>query len=257
MFENMVPLNQTKHNALRFEASQLYHYAAKEMLVPVTAGELPLLQREYVIAFSQGEDSLPHALLSVEKGVNAYVRSDGLWAARYVPAHVRRYPFHLATLAAEEGQSPEQRRFTVLIDENASQLGDGELLFTEEGAPTPQLARIQDVLVNLQRDLERTRELVRHLDHAKVLTTKMITFPRADGRKVNVEGLRVVDLQALGSLNGDVMAKLVTSGAMALVYAHLFSLENLKDSVLTRAATRASAQDLGIMLSGAGSVTFN
>ncbi len=253
MFDNLIPLNQTKHNALRFEASQLYHFAAKEMLVPVVAGEVPLLQREYVIAFSQGDNSLPQALLSAEKGHNAYVRDDGLWAARYVPAHVRRYPFQLATLPATEEQGQNEKRFSVLIDEDASQLGEGERLFTDEGAPTPQLARVQEVLTNLQRDLERTRDLVQMLDHAKLLEVRTVSFTRSDGRKINVEGLRMVDLTALGNVQPDVLAKLVQSGAMALVYAHLFSLENLKDSVLTRARTHTLA-DTPVPASGSAAL---
>ena len=100
LFKKPKPLDSQAHRQLRYAPNQPYHFAAQQMFAPIVAGEASMVAREYAIVFSDTPGSLPLALLGASKGHNAYVRPSGHWMARYVPAHLRRYPFVMAEAAA-------------------------------------------------------------------------------------------------------------------------------------------------------------
>src|SRR5690606_3825208 len=102
MFKNLKPLSSEQHRGLRLNPQQPFHFASSEVLIPLVAGEAAMAAREYVIVFGKSPDNVLQALVGVEPGKNLYVSDTGHWMARYVPAHVRRYPFQLA-------QHPEQQ----------------------------------------------------------------------------------------------------------------------------------------------------
>jgi len=134
MFKNPVVLDRKAHRGLHLSPNQPYHHAAHLMATPVVAGEAALVAREYVLVFGKQPGTLPLALLGLEKGKNAYVRPSGQWQARYIPAHIRRYPFVLADrTAAPNGEG--ERNFVLMFDRDAPHLkGDqGMPLFTEAG----------------------------------------------------------------------------------------------------------------------------
>ncbi|MGM0984663.1 MAG: SapC family protein [Pseudomonadota bacterium] len=233
MFNNPVSLNPETHRHLRYDGNQSYGFAADLMLTPVVSGEIKQVAREYVIVFSTGEKPLPQALLGTERGINAYVGDNPKWWARYVPAHLRRYPFILsAPSSAKDGE----QRFTVMFDDDAPHLGeiDGEPLFDQDGGPTPVLESIQHALSTLQTDFERTAKLVRQLEEHGLLVDQPIKVTPPSGEPRGLKGFRVVDEEKLNSLGGDSLKTLYNSGALKLVFAHLISLSNLRDGVLAK-----------------------
>jgi hypothetical protein len=251
MFKQLQPLDRVRHRELRFSPRQPYHFAAGQMLLPIVGGEAAMVAREYPIVFSRTPGSAPSALVGVREGVNAYVRPSGHWVARYVPSHVRRYPFMLAEQPAKPGEATDGRKFTLMIDAAAPHLGteQGDALFTEAGEPTPLIARVQETLLELQRDLERTLLLVRQLEDAGLLVERAIKASPQGGTPYVLEGLRVLDGAKLGECSADTLQALVRSGALALAYAHVVSMTNLQDGQLVQGTAPAPAE-------AAGSVSF-
>lgn len=237
MFKNLQPLDSVQHRQLRFDTRQRYQYAAQEMAIPLVASELAMAAREYPIVFSTLPGQAPSALVGWQRGSNAHVRADGRWLGRYVPAHVRRYPFQLVGMPHDEAAPTDAagtRQLLVAIDADAPQLGSetGERLFDDEGQPTPVLAQVQKVLANLQADLQRTQVLSQQLEDAGLLQAQSLRLRLPAGRSAQLEGLRVVNAAALAQLGAEQLQQLNRSGALQMAYAQLASMTNLEDGLL-------------------------
>ena len=268
LFKQPKPLDSQAHRSLRLQARQPYHFAAQQSLVPVMASEMAQVAREYAVVFSHAPGSLPLALLGARQGHNAYVRPSGHWAARYVPAHVRRYPFVLAESApANAAQGANGTNGTngagaadtagtrlVMVDADAPHLvSEGGLpLFESDGKPSQVLQQVQNVLVMLERDSLRTLQLMAEIEAAGLLIERMIPLQPRTGAPLGLNGLRVVDEERLAALDPATLHALQKSGALRLVYAHLMSIANLLDGPLVEGlAAEADAK----AANGGGSAT--
>lgn len=254
MFKDLKPLNREEHRSLRFSGNQPYHFAADMMVSPIVAGEAAMIAREYPIVFSRAADHVPLALLGVKEGVNAYVRSTGHWMARYIPAHVRRFPFMLANTKAPE-ELNGKRAFTIMIDITAPHFasGQGEALFTPVGEPTDMLLKVQEVLSNLQRDTERTKKLIQDIDAADLLVERVLQAkPKNGGKPLAIKGMRIIDNAKLANCSPETLHALHRSGALMLIYAHLISLANLQDGPLLQGGPESTTAAAGDTISFEG-----
>jgi hypothetical protein len=236
MFKKLTPLNKDQHRDLHFVPDQTYRYAAGLMVAPLTFGEARLIAREYPIVFDR-TDALPLALLGAKPGTNAYVRNDGRWQARAIPAHVRCYPFMLMESAAKK-LAKGKKAYTLMFDADAPQLADktGAALFGPGGEPTPSLLKIQEILTKLESEMGRTRLLAKQIESADLLVERAVKIPSKQGKAVAIKGLRVIDAAKLAACSAETLHQLHTSGALILVYAHLLSLSNLDDGPLSEFA---------------------
>ncbi|MGM0693358.1 MAG: SapC family protein [Pseudomonadota bacterium] len=242
MFTRPTALDASAHRDLRFTANQPYDFARDLMLIPLVAGEATRVAREMPIVFPMGEE-VPQALVGVRPGENLHVKDSGHWVGRYVPAHLRRYPFLLAEISTSEDQQSEKgRQYALQFDAAARHFErpDGQALIDSQGKPTEILQKIQKVLMSLQQERERTLELVKKLDQAGLLVERSITVVQGED-KHELGGFRILDEKALARLDAEPLAKLRDSGALALAYAHLLSLSNLKDGLIAKAAAGADA----------------
>lgn len=242
MFENLEPLSATRHARLCYQGNQPFHYAAGSISVPVGVSEAAMVAREYPVVFSLTDDStvaMPLALLGLEPGKNLHVNDNGQWVGRYVPAHVRRFPFIVAPVKQEQ-QGESQKTYVILIDRGAPHLSEdaGEALYVD-GQPSTVLRKVQHVLTVLQRDFERTAMLVQQLDQLGLLVARHLSVGTEQSRAVT--GFRVVDENKFSGLPADALQQLRDSGALALLYAHVHSLSNLRDGLLAQAVGRAVA----------------
>lgn len=232
MFQQPEALNPQRHAALGLSEVPDYTFAAEEMLTPVFSGEAWHIAREYTLVFPR-EGGLPLAILGIQQGVNAYVGSQPAWWGRYVPAHIRRYPFVAAPQTTEDGE----QAFTVMIDRQAPQLleNGGQPLFEEDG-PSQLLQEVQRVLGNLEKDASRTRQLVEQIDAAGLLVERSLYIHVKDGEDRGLKGFRVIDREAFRQCDGETLAALNRTGALDLIQAHFCSLTNLRDGLLAKKA---------------------
>lgn len=253
LFKQPKALDSQAHRQLRYAPNQPYHFAAQQMFAPIVAGEASMVAREYAIVFSDTPGSLPLALLGASKGHNAYVRPSGHWMARYVPAHLRRYPFVMAeAAAAPQGEGASEISHIVVVDADAPHLSadEGDRLFNDAGEPSEALLKVQRVLLMMERDNLRTLAMVAQLEAAGLLVPQQVTVAKKQGQHIGLQGLRVVDAERLAALEPQALADLQRSGALELVYAHRLSLANLQDGVLCEVQ---EAEPLG---GSSGSISF-
>lgn len=226
MFKNHVPLKFADHSNLRVFESNDYSFAKAETLVPIVYDEMADIAREYPIIFPSNESGLPCALLGLEPGKNAYVDDDGRWLATYIPAHIRRYPFMLASSGDRDG---DLNRFVVVFDPDAKHFMDpnGYQVFTPDGKPTQHMENRFALLQQMQKTTPRTIELVKILDNADILVERTVTIKKADQAN-QVTGFRVIDESKLNGLADEAFIKLRRAGALPLIYAHLLSWANFR-----------------------------
>lgn len=241
MFQKLEVLSRSRHSHLRLSPQRGFAYAASQWLVPLVHHEVPMIAREIPVVFSGGEGAMPMALLGAGPGSNLHVTDRGQWVGRYIPAHIRRYPFILGELsgvpqaeqavASAEDDKPGVKHVVQFAADAPHLAGtEGIQLVTEAGA-TPALQKIMDVLRVLQQDFERTRAMVRQLDELSLLSVQRITVAPQKSAPVEIKGLRLVDAKAYAALDGAALTALRDTGALALVHAHFLSLTNLRDGL--------------------------
>ena len=238
MFQSPEPLDLDKHVNLKLSSTPDYRFAAKEIVTPIVSGEMWHIAREYIMVFPK-KIGLPLALLGTQAGVNAYL-GDGNppWWARYIPAHLRRYPFITAPKPGNYQENPDQQNFTVFVDSAAPQLSEteGQPLFSDDGQPTDVLKQIQTALLSLQQDFGITKALVRQIVESGLLVDQTLTIKPVDREPVALKGFRIIDQDKLRSARPELLAGLIKTRALDLIYAHICSLSNLQDGLLAKKA---------------------
>ncbi|MGM0986216.1 MAG: SapC family protein [Pseudomonadota bacterium] len=239
MFTRPETLNPEAHRGLRFSRNQPFDFAREAMLLPLAASELAQAAREMPIVFPKGEGA-PQALVGLEPGHNLHVKETGHWQGRYVPACLKAYPFRLARYGEAENEADQQ--FVVQIDRAARHFDtpDGERLIDDQGGPAPLVKQAQKALMTLLRETRRAEQQVAQLDAHGLLADQHVLINRGTEQERALTGFRVVDVKALAALEGEALATLRDSGALALLYAHRLSLTNLKDGLLAHTASAAA-----------------
>lgn len=235
-YQQVASLDKEKHGKLRLAQNRSLDFSRETNSVPLVAGEFVEAAREFPIGFVQAGDQsfLPVALLGLRKSENLFVKADGQWNGRYLPAFIRRYPF--APLEAGDGQ------MLVCVDEKAaclSEEGDGVQLFAENG-PSPVLTEMLTLLQEYQAQALRTQVFCQRLVECNLLVESDAHAKLGDGSDFfSLSGLYVVDQNRLQALTAEQVLAFFSAGEWGLIYAHLLSLGNIQQ-LAERLATRLS-----------------
>jgi SapC len=251
IYERATPLSSQLHRDLYVKSGIDYRFAAEINAAPLLAPEFDNAASNYVIVFA-GEDAImPVALLGLRNAQNLYIREDGGWAANYIPAFIRQYPF---VVSRREG---DDNNFTLCIDETWSGCnveGRGERLFDSDGERTAYLNGIVERVGEYQGQFRRTRRMCATLRELDLLSPMQARVRTALGEELTFSGFYAVDRNRLQNLTGDQLAKLMAEGQLELIYLHLQSLRNLAE--LTKrdhgpVASTDGNQNAGTMVDGA------
>jgi hypothetical protein len=165
--------------------------------------------------------------MGMNEGVNVFVGSDGaLPSPFYVPAYARRYPFILAKIAPDAGE------LSLCFDPSTDLVGDfseGEALF--DGAnPTDACKATLTFCEQFETAGQRTAAFMAELARYDLLMEGEVTI-RQDGseRPFVYRGFRMIDESKLRELDGDVVHGWLQTGMLSMIYAHLHSLELIRD----------------------------
>ena len=220
-YNSLAPLSSQLHPNHGLKPRADLGFTRGTHAIPVTVDEFPLVQRNYPIVFGVGENPAPLALVGLQEGENLYLGADDQWEANtYIPAFVRRYPFMLARL------TPDTQELSLCFDDASGIVveNDGEKLFN--GTDTTDTTKaILQFCEQFEQAVMRTRGFMEELTKLDLLMDGEVTIQR-DGlaQPAVYRGFRMVDENKLQNLRGDQARKMVQSGMMGLVYAHLFSL---------------------------------
>jgi hypothetical protein len=228
LFYNAVePLNVAQHGKMKVRPVLRMAQIAKTHAIPLTVDEFTLVQRHYPIVFTVGESSIPIALMGLNEGVNVFLDDDGrpLEKNIYIPAYIRRYPFLLARLR------PDSDELSLCFDPSADAVGDfkeGEALFDGD-QPSDATKAILQFCEQFETAGQRTAAFMDELAKADLLMDGEVAIqPEGFEQPFVYRGFRMVDEEKLRNLRGDELRRMNQNGILPLIYAHLFSLTEMR-----------------------------
>lgn len=226
-YRDLVPLNSRDHATWNSRTTDRAAWLVNQHAVPLTVEEFPQAQRHFPIVFSSGSDPVPLALMGLNEGVNVFVDDEGkLIDNVYVPAYARRYPFMLAKLA------PEASELSLCFDPTSDLIGDfgdGTPLFVD-GQPSDACKSTLSFCEQFEQAGARTAAFVAELQKHDLLMDGEVAIKRDDIEAPFVyRGFRMVNEAKLREVRGDVLRGWNQNGLLPLVFAHLFSLDLIRD----------------------------
>ncbi len=196
--------------------------------VPLTVDEFTLVQRHYPIVFSVGDTPVPIALMGLNEGVNVFLDENGRSTDPnlYIPAYLRRYPFLLAKLR------PDSDELSLCYDPTSGAVGEfdeGEPLFDGE-QPSAATKAILEFCEQFEAAGLRTNAFIEELVKSDLLMDGEVAIqPEGVEQPFVYRGFRMVDEEKVRNLRGDELRKMNQNGMLPLIYAHLFSLSQMRD----------------------------
>jgi hypothetical protein len=253
LYKQVEPLDRVRHRRLHMRPLDGWSVAQAMNAVFVTVVEFADVCKEYAIVFVRAgrdpatgrEEVVPVALTGLKHGENLYLRADGGWDARYVPAFLRRYPFALAR--ADRADDP-----LIVIDAQWSGWVDGESggsdgaapaepLFDAAGEPAPVLKKVQAFLDNFRQETVRTGVFGNRLLELGLLQEMRFDATLPSGEKLVVDGFLALDTKKFAELPDALLGELHRSGVLGLLHLQQVSLGNIQRLVERRIATLPAA----------------
>jgi hypothetical protein len=227
LFNDLAPLSSVDHATWKIKQADTAPFLAKQHAVPVTIDEFAAVQRYFPIVFSVGDNPVPLALMGLNEGVNTFVDDEGkLIDQVYVPAYVRRYPFLLAKLREDTDE------LSLCFDPSANAIGpfdDGEALFVD-GVASEATKTILGFCEQFEQAGQRTTLFMKELVDNGLLMDGEVSIQMVDQDKPFIyRGFQMVSEDKLRELRGDTLRKMMKSGLLPLVHAHLFSLQTMRE----------------------------
>lgn len=240
IYENVVPVSSERHRDWSVKVGLDYAFTKDVNSVPLMAIEFPVAAMEYSIVFAGTDNVMPLVILGVRTEENLYLKDDGGWDSKYIPAFVRRYPFVFSSI--DDGSS-----FRLCIDESFSgcnQDGVGERLFDAGGERTQYLESVLGFLKQEQVAYQRTRAFCNKLKELNLLEPTQAQITSASGQKTGLRGFQAVNRDRLKGLSGDQLKDLAKTDELELIYLHLHSLKNFAPT-MNRGQARSSEESAG------------
>ena len=231
-YTNLEPLNAGQHGNMKIRRVNKAPIISTAHAIPATVDEFALLQRHYPIIFSIGDNPVPLALMGLNEGANTFLDDDGMLKdpTIYVPAYLRRYPFLLARLR------PDNDELSLCFDPNSGAIGDfdeGEALF-ENGEPTDATKAILNFCEQFETAGQRTAAFMEEIKKSGLLMDGEVAIqPEGAQQPFVYRGFQMIDEEKLRDLRGDELRRMNQNGMLPLIYAHLFSLSQIRD-IFTR-----------------------
>ena len=225
-YQSLSALSSQTHAKFGLNLRSNFPEVASVHAVPLTVDEFAVAQRHYPIIFGVGESPAPLALMALNEGLNTFVDKDGNWRAdTYIPAYVRRYPFMLAKL------TPDAEELSLCFDDASGIIVDGgEQALFDGDQPSETTKGILSFCEQFEQSVARTRAFIEELEKLGLMTDGELTIDsNAGGQPIVYRGFRMVAEEKLQDLRGDQARKLTQNGMLGLVYAHLMSLQNMRD----------------------------
>lgn len=210
-------LSREEHAGLGLSpAPQPFAFSAKCRGIPLTTTEFRTAQAYFPIVFTEGETTVPLAVVGLQDEVNLFVDADGNWADNtYVPAYLRAHPFALARTGGD--------RVALVLDRDAPSVSDTpELPFFDGDKLTDAIQQRVDFCRAYDAETQRTQEFCKRLVDLDVLTMQSM---RQEGAEQDLVRFRALDAEKVSQLDAALVDELFRDGTLASITAHLFSLD--------------------------------
>ncbi|SDE32770.1 SapC family protein [Desulfuromonas thiophila] len=222
------PLSFERHGGKQLLPLSSWAFARQQHLVPLVPAEFPQAAQSFPIVFVRTNKEAGVAafgLLGLEAGKNLLLNDKNAWLVPYIPAVFRRYPF---VLAQTEDKADGQQQFLLCIDESSGLLADsgGAPLFDAEGKRSELIEKTLNFSMEYQKQVTVGQAFCALLEELELLSEIPLQAEQG-GKRVRIEGLLQVDEKKLAQLADSAFLRLRQQGTLALVYAHLLSLNKL------------------------------
>ena len=240
-YNGLEPLSSEAHANFRIRPQDTAPFLVGQHAIPITVDEFTLVQRHMPIVFASGEEAVPLALMGLNDGVNVFMGDDGRLTETnfYVPAYVRRYPYMLARLR------PDAPELSLCFDPTSTTIGafeDGMPLF-ENGEPTQVTRDVLAFAESFEQAGLRTQGFLTELREMDLLMEGEVAIqPEGAEQPFVYRGFQMVNEEKLNDLRGDQLRKMMKSGMLPLIHAHLFSLALMRDIFARQAALGKTPQ---------------
>lgn len=225
-YNSLAPLNSQMHPDHGLKPRENFAYARGTHAVPLTVDEFALAQRFYPIVFGMGPNPAPLALMGLNEGVNLFIDENGKWRdGAYVPAYIRRYPFMLAKL------TPDAKELSLCFDDSSDLIvaNEGDRLFND-AQPSDTTKAVLAFCEQFEQAIARTRAFMAEIEKLDLVIDGEVALQQPGMAQPAVyRGFRMIAEEKLQNIRGDQARKMVQNGMMGLIYAHLFSLGQVRD----------------------------
>lgn len=227
-YNGLEPLSSEVHAHHKVRMQDTAPFLVGQHAVPITVDEFAAVQRYMPIVFSAGDEAVPLALMGLNEGVNVFLGEDGKLIDQnfYVPAYVRRYPYMLARL------TPDAQELSLCFDPTTPSIGvfdDGTPLF-DNGQPSETTRNILAFAESFEQAGLRTQQFMAELKELGLLMEgEMSIQPDGAEQPFVYRGFQMVNEEKLNDLRGDQLRKMMKSGMLPLLHAHLFSLAVMRE----------------------------
>jgi SapC len=241
-YNSLEPLNLEQHGKMKVRGITSMPELGRTHAVPLTVDEFALVQRHYPIVFSVGDAPVPIALMGLNEGVNVFLDENGRATDPnlYIPAYLRRYPFLLAKLRQDSDE------LSLCYDPTSGAVGDfadGEALFDGD-QPSAATQAILQFCEQFEAAGLRTNAFIEDLQKTDLLMDGEVAIqPEGFEQPFVYRGFRMVDEEKVRNLRGDELRKMNQNGMLPLIFAHLFSLTQMRD-VFARQMQQGKAPNL-------------
>jgi len=225
-YKKVEALSASAHGDLKVrENSADVSFARESNSIMLTAVEFAQAAHHYPVVFGSAElEAVPFAVTGHTGSQNIFVGDDGKWREGvYIPAYVRRYPFILIENTADTS-------VVLAVDPTSPMISkdEGKPLFeNDEGSEVAK--GIMNLCVAYHREYLKTKVICKQIDETGILIDRSAEVTLPDGTKTRVTGFRVVDEKAFNALSDEDFLKLRKSGALTLIYCHLWSMRSWKN----------------------------
>ena len=235
-----------------------YWFAVNDTACELSLNEASKAAANLPMAFMRN-DKGDFTLVSVQgfqPGENALVSADGQWHSNYVPSNYRLHPFILV--------QNDQEQLVLCFNNTHNQIQNNdsaEPFFTEEGELPPLIKQVFEALVERWNGLKQVQSIAKKLDELELITPWDITLQDNDDN-VRVQGFFRIDEEKIAKLSADQLIELRDTGALALAYCQMISMNHLGYLLRMRAATNentnsVSMSDLDLGASHDDSLNFD
>ena len=223
LYQDLVPLSSQEHGGWKARQAADWGIMKGVHAIPITPEEFFMASRAHPIIFTSEDDGVPLALFGLNEGVNVFLDDqNALVNEPYLPAYIRRHPFMLVSLR------PDSDELTLCFDPTPGLIGDfeeGTPLF-ENGEPSQSIKDTLQFCENFQVSIAQAGTFMAELRELKLLIDSEITIEQpGEAQPFVYRGFKIVDENKLKELRGDQLRKMMQSGMLPLIYAHLFSLQ--------------------------------
>jgi hypothetical protein len=226
MYTNLQPINKTEDKNKAIKEVKDFSYAKEQISAPITVAEFYEACKDYPILFAKDVNNswIATVMMGYKEKENLFVGENGIWEKqRYIPAHIRRYPFIYV--------NTDNDQLTLAVEGDfKSEAKEDEVrkLFAEDGTNSEFLNSVLGFLNQFHSDALATAAFIKQLEEWELLEEKVANIVTPDGKNYSINGFYVVNEEKLKHLSKKKKEAICGKNVTPLITAHLISLSNIQ-----------------------------